>query len=181
MKYLITSVLIIMLIPIIGYTIEKVTYIAISILSTWIGSKAVNFISNRLTFIGTIHHELSHALVAICLGARVNELHPFKPTKDTLGEVKIATRGPKSIRRLQLGLAAAGPVIIGLITEYIIYRYICSHEISTIMRVILFYIQASVLIHMPMSKVDIKHYKDGIIPIWSITFIVCCITQFSLI
>ena len=48
-----------------------------------------------LTFIGIAHHELSHAVVALLTGAKVNSIVLFrlKAKNGNLGEVKITPRG----------------------------------------------------------------------------------------
>lgn len=61
----------------------------------------------RLTYIGVIHHELSHAFLAILTGAKVLKISLAKKGtvhNGQLGSVTFAPRGPKVIRNIQCTL-----------------------------------------------------------------------------
>ena len=90
------------------------------LLASIIGAPAAFIIRNYLTFPGTVHHELSHALVAILLGAKVKRI-TLIPKNDALGQVEIQTRGASVLQNLQLSLSAVAPVLCGAVSECILW------------------------------------------------------------
>lgn len=78
------------------------------------GPKIAQFIDSRLTFIGVIHHELSHILLALLSGAKIADFELFKPNGRTLGEVKIIPRGPIFLKAIQKSLSGMAPIICGM-------------------------------------------------------------------
>lgn len=155
---------------IINYTIKCV----INVLSIIFGSHITTFILNYVTFIGVIHHELSHMIFAFITGAKIVSFKLFKVFnhKDSLGTVKINPRGPYIIRGLQLGLSAIAPLITGIINVSLVVWYILSNNLSIVYIVALIYCIVSIVLHMTLSNADIDSYRKGRISIGLIIWII---------
>lgn len=121
------------------------------------------FIDNRLTFIGVIHHELSHALLALITGAKIKSCKIFKIENDTLGSVNIIPRGPFLVRLFQQAMTGIAPVVCGSMTLYVIYYYglYLRPNIDWI-TVLLGLLAMSISYHMSMSKQDVKVARGGL-------------------
>lgn len=123
------------------------------------------FIDNRLTFIGVIHHELSHLILALIFGAKVKKFKLFEVKNGTLGHVDIIPRGNIFIRSLQLAMCGMAPVICGCISLYLLYYDIYNTGIDELLNIktlieIILMIQISY--HMSMSKPDFKAALKGL-------------------
>lgn len=84
-------------------------------LSLWLvmkafGTKTARFYDTRVTAIGVIHHELSHLLVAIFTGARIDGVKLYKifqkQDDEVLGYVNYTPRGLYPFRCIQQTLIA---------------------------------------------------------------------------
>lgn len=122
------------------------------------------FVDNRLTFIGVIHHELSHALLAFLTGAKIKSCKLFKMENNTLGHVDIVPRGPFIIRLLQQAMCGIAPVLCGGITLYVIY-YFGFYKRGTFdyVSIILILLAMCISYHMSMSKQDFKVARAGLL------------------
>lgn len=146
------------------------------------GKKVGEFLVNRFTFPGVIHHELSHAFFALLCGAQVTEVSIFKFKGDMLGNVKFIPRGPKIFRDLQTCLAALAPAICGIGTLYLMVYFLNYRIGYTGWKLILIiYIEISILLHMTLSSVDIKAAFKGMITTLFITFSIFFFTKFNLV
>ena len=58
---------------VIGVIVNKIEQIQIRLLSKVFGIRVAEFICNRLLFLGTVVHELAHALFAFISGAKVTK------------------------------------------------------------------------------------------------------------
>ena len=147
-----------------------------------IGPKFSGFIDSKITFIGVIHHELSHMLLAIITGAKVKNFSLFRLSGSNLGEVNIAQRGPFIIRKIQQSLTAVAPVICGAVSIYLLYVF----QLNTLEfglntgNIISIIIAMHIGYHMTLSKQDVKVAFGGIIVTTLILFIVCYFTDFSI-
>ena len=146
------------------------------------GKKVGEFLINRFTFIGVIHHELSHAFMALLCGAQVTEVSIFKFKGDTLGNVKFIPRGPKPFRDLQMCLAALAPAICGMGSLYLMF-YFLNYKMVLVgwKLVLLIYMEISILLHMTLSSVDIKAAFKGMFTTLLITFCIFFFTRFDLV
>lgn len=177
---LINTIILLVIIPIIGYVINIIISKLVVFLSRHIGSKATMFIANRLTFVGVIHHELSHTLLLLITGARVKKINLFNPEGNSLGNVVFYTRGNKITKSIQLTMSAIAPVIMGCVTEYIlIYRVLAVCE-STWQICIVSYLVISILLHMTMSKSDIRNAIRGLPIVTCIIILIMYLTQFNI-
>ncbi len=127
------------------------------------GSRAAFIICNYLTFPGTVHHELSHALMAFLTGAKIKSIK-FFPDKKALGSVEIVPRGNIFLSSLQLSLSSAAPVIFGVLSLSASWKLIYP-GLKEIWHYILFwYLFFCILMHMTMSSEDRRVFIRGLIP-----------------
>lgn len=140
-----------------GFMIQLIASVLVNIL----GVTVTNFLLTKLTFIGVIHHELSHAFVAFLTGAKVKKIELFTMFhKDRLGSVQFVPRGPFLLQSLQVVLTSIAPMIFGLISLY----YLSNVEIGSNIGLLVFiwYLRLSILIHTTMSSQDVKICFKGL-------------------
>lgn len=120
---IINTVFVLVGIILFGLFIEGIQKIIAKIISRLFGTKFADIFLNKITFIGVIHHELSHALFALLTGAKITSIHLFRPDEKTgtLGSVSYATRGPLILRSFQSTLASMAPIICGTISVLYIF------------------------------------------------------------
>lgn len=163
--YLICSNAAIVLISIIliGGIASLIREVSIKAYLRLFGYGMAKFIDNRLTFIGVIHHELSHLLVGIISGAKINDFALFKVRDGTLGYVDIVPRGPFIFQLIQKALCGMAPIICGSITLYTLYYYgLYLRNKFDYVTVIIVILMLQISHHMSMSKQDIKIAAKGI-------------------
>ena len=174
-----STLLIPIIFVIVGRLLDKLQSSLITFLARRIGAAGAIFIANYITFIGVVHHELSHALFAFVSGARIIKIDIFKPNGGTLGQVKYATRGNKIIQSIQSTLASIAPMLTGFISEYFLIKYI--QTVGNIWIIILMiYLIISIFLHMTLSKQDIKVAISGLPVCVIIIYIIMYITQFNI-
>ncbi len=118
------------------------------------------FIRNYLTYPGTVHHELSHALLILLTGAKLIRIN-LLPRGNTLGSVDFQTRGNFILKSMQLSLSALAPVICGT-TSLCLMIYAVWPNCNTAWHYLLFfYIFISIFFHMTMSTQDILNFLKG--------------------
>lgn len=145
-----------------GLLIESIADLSTGLFATVFGSKAAFFIRNRLTFVGTVHHELSHALFAWVSGAKVTKIELFHVRGNQLGCVEFVPRGNRLSKSIQLTLASIAPVICGGVSLCVLswlLRYRCTaywHYIIT------GYLLVSIIFHMNLSSQDVKNALRGL-------------------
>lgn len=168
------SVCIVIDLELLSYIINYTTKCIIKVLSIIFGSHITTFILNYVTFVGVIHHELSHMIFAFITGAKIVSFKLFKIInhKDSLGTVKIVPRGPYIIRGLQLGLSAIAPLINGIISVNLMVWYILNNNLSIVCNITLIYCIVSIVLHMTLSNADIESYRKGRISIGLIIWII---------
>lgn len=141
-----------------------------------LGPKMATFVDSKLTFIGVIHHELSHMLLAMLSGAKVTSFKLFKIKDNTLGHVDMTPRGPWIIRSFQLALCGTAPVICGCVSLYLIYYYgIHLRQPYDWVTALLIVLMMQISYHMSMSKQDVKVSLKGL---WVIYLILVVVTYF---
>lgn len=158
----------------IGLIIQIFNDIVIKLGGKLIKVKLMLTLYNYISFIGVIHHELSHIIFALITGAKIKRFKLFriKQTTDNLGTVIIIPRGPNIIRGLQLSLSAIAPIITGVLSVYYLYTYIIVVYNDLGVRVVAWYIIISILMHMNMSKADFKAYLNGVVSTILISWII---------
>lgn len=115
---------------------------------------------NYLTYPGTVHHELAHALLAFITGARVLRINLI-PHGNRLGSVEFEPRGNIILRSIQLSLSAVAPVICGAASMFMML-YLILPKCSLAWHYVLFiYIFVSIFFHMTMSTQDTRNFLKG--------------------
>lgn len=180
---LVNTVQILLVIPILGMTLGYLEKVIGNFIAKHMGVKSALFIMNKLTFIGVVHHELSHALFAFISGAKIREINLFKPQGNSLGSVQIVPRGNKILKSIQLTLTAIAPVITGIISMCTIAYFVSINiEIMLVWQIILIaYLFISIFFHSTMSTADLKCAIKGLPVCACILLVIVAITDFSLI
>lgn len=177
---LINTVLIILAIILIGRLLDTISSGIIKFLAKNFGTAFALLFANRLTFIGTIYHELSHMIVLIITGAKITKLELFKPKGDRLGQVKYINRGNFIFKSIQNTLSAIAPVFFGCAAIYLIYNQIINCN-SIYLIILLVYMLVSILLHTTMSNQDLKMAIKGLPICFLLLFIVMYITKLNII
>lgn len=175
---LVQTLVIVLIIPILGLVIGQLQNIIAKVISRLLGGKIAYIVINMLMFIGVVHHELSHALLALVTGAKIVSIELFHPQNGTLGKVKFIPRGNKIIQSVQLTLSAIAPVIIGCVSEYILITYVLASTESVVIKCVVYYLIISILMHMTMSKQDIKNAIKGLPACSLLIFIIVSIVNY---
>lgn len=178
----IISISIILSVIIIGALIEKLEILQIRLLTQAFNAKVACLIVNRLTFVGTIIHEYSHAFFAMLSGAKVTEIRCFDIGKgDQLGHCSFYTQGSKLQQMMQLTLTSCAPVVMGLLFETILIKFILPLDMNIGLRIFVWYCIISIADHMTMSSVDIKNYCRGLVMLLPLLFAIVWVLRLLLI
>lgn len=178
--FIVTTIISISVI-IIGICVNKLEQWQLHMMSNTVGSKVASFICNRVTFPGTIIHELSHALFAILTGAKVLKIKCFEMfAHGRLGHVDFALRGGKIKKMIQLCLVSCAPVLTGIFLEYLFIKMIFTYELSLGIQIFLWYMVISVADHMSMSPADIKNYMRGLTIVFPMVMLIMLAIKYLL-
>ena len=168
---LLETIIVFLIILIVGFILNLINNAITGFLSNVIGAGPAFVLRNYLTYVGTIHHELAHALIALITGARIVKITLF-PKGATLGSVEMEPRGNIFFRSIQLSLSAIAPVVLGAVSLFVLWSKLLP-GLSEIWHYILFwYIFVSILLHMTMSGADYKNFFKGLIPSTLVLFLV---------
>lgn len=163
-----------------GYLMHLLSGGIAKLLATMIGSKAAIFVVNRVTFIGVIHHELSHALLAFISGAKIYEISLFKPNGKELGHVRLAYRGNVIIKAIQACLSAYAPVICGTFTSMILIHILLEQNLPVWGQGILIFLLLSIILHEDLSMADIRNGLRGLPIVMFLLFFVFLLSGFDI-
>ena len=94
--------------------------------------------------------------------------------------MSIVPRGPGLLQKFQLAATAVAPMVLGALSEYLLYTKLLPLYLSGWQHWLLVYVIVSIGLHMTMSMADLKCYVKGIVPLSPILFIVVYITNFSI-
>ena len=180
--HFISALIITLIIPTWGILIYFLNKFLYALLSKITSEKIAMTIVNWLTIPGVIHHEVSHAFVALITGAEITEFRPFWPdkTSGSLGHVNFMVRGSLFTKSLQYTLTSTAPVIMGTITSIILFRLTkMAFPISTL--ILLIYLIFSILIHASMSFADVKVMLRGIWVLYIGLLFVCIYADLDLV
>lgn len=173
------TIIIIVSVIIIGKIIDFISMTLLKITSKRIGVKATLIFANYITFIGTVHHEIAHAIFAFITGAKVTSITLFKPKDGTLGCVKYIPRGNSVIVSIQNTMSAIAPVILGFTSEYLLYLSL-GYATDIWLKILIIYTMISIFIHMNLSNQDIKMAMKGL-PICSmLLYIIVLLLKFNI-
>lgn len=145
-----------------GLMIDFIKQIMIRILASFVGGHSAWLIVNRVLLIGTVHHELAHALFAFLTGAKVTEVVPIRFHGRELGHVDFVPRGNIVFRSIQQTLAAVAPVVCGCGTLSALYFLVLPFCTILWQQIIVYVVGISILLHMNMSKQDVKVAWKGL-------------------
>ena len=159
---LISSALLLLFLIVLGVLLGQLKTTILNILCTVFGASVGEFIINRLTFPGTIHHELSHALLAAVSGARVTRIRLFNLHGSTLGSVQMIPRGGALLQSLQLCLSAIAPALCGMVTLYLLTQAVYPMAGELWQRILIGYLVFSILLQMTLSRQDLKTARRGL-------------------
>ena len=169
----ISAGIIILIVPVVGLLIDFITEEIAKSLAKGVGVSVAIFIMDYLTFIGTIHHELSHALYALITGAKVTKVEVFKPTGNRLGCVEFKPRGNWITKSLQYTFSAVAPTVQGFVSEVLLYKLFTYLQGPLWLKIVIGYVMASIFIHMTMSSADVKAAWKGL-PFVALLILVIC-------
>lgn len=174
-----------------GAQLQQTVYILIGVLAIAVAASLIRsytvrsiasvnrvmaiLVDTKLTFIGVIHHELSHAIMAAITGAKIVSIKLFKLSSldGSLGSVAYRPRGPKLIRLIQHGFAGTAPVTCGMVTLALIYSNLIVWGDYTNWQMWLgVFLVMQITYHMTLSKSDIVSSVLGIPIICIIVYVV---------
>lgn len=180
--YLVTALVLIAVIPVFGMVMEKIIEILYRLCSEIIGQRLTFFIFNRLTFIGVMHHELSHALLAAITGAKITHISLFKPEGRRLGQVEYIPRGMFIFQAVQRTMSAMAPVFCGAITSGAVYFVVKKYavEMTWWQLAIAIYLLVSIILHMTMSREDLQVMWKGMPVVYLVILVIIYLTKFNL-
>ena len=170
---LISTGIIILVVPLVGMLIDFINEEIGKAIARGAGVSVAWFVMNILTFVGTIHHELSHALYALITGAKVKKIVIFHPEKDRLGYVEFEPRGIWLFRAIQYTMAGIAPTVQGFITDCLLVWLLVSVKLPIWAVILIIYVIVSIFIHMTMSPADVKAAVKGLPIVAAIVFIIC--------
>ena len=182
MNYMLSGLIITLIIPVWGLLIYLINTALYRILSKITSEKTAMIIVNWLTVPGVVHHELSHAALAVITGAHITEFRPFwlDRSNGSLGHVNFVARGPLAVRCLQYTLISTAPVLLGSST--VLFATISIRtSLTPAMQFFLYYMAFSVFIHASMSFADVKVMLRGIWVLYVISTVFCIFLNLDLI
>lgn len=158
-----------LLLALVGFVMGKLRHLTIEGgLRRLLGVKLAIFVGYYVTIIGTLHHELSHALGYLITGGRVHKISILPKAQPDgsvrLGYVSGSTRGPMLLRAVQDTVSSAAPLLFGFVTVYLLWRFALPHAASTGLKAFVIYAIVSILLHMELSHADLKILARGIVP-----------------
>lgn len=183
MNYLLSGLIITLIIPAWGLLIYLINSFLYRIISKITSEKVAMIIVNWLTIPGVIHHELSHAALAVITGAHITEFRPFWPDRSngSLGHVNFVSRGPLAVRCLQYTLISTAPVLLGSISTVLLATISLRTSHTPAMLLLLYYMVFSVFIHASMSFADLKVMLRGIWVLFVLSTVFCILSNLDLI
>lgn len=133
-----------------------------------LGPKIAMFLGYYLTFPGTLHHELSHALGYLITGGQVHEISII-PKADPDGSVRLgyvsgSTQGPMLARAIQSTFSSVAPLFFGFLSLWLLFRFALPHASGAGMRALLCYLMVSIALHMELSRQDLRVLATGLLP-----------------
>lgn len=180
MRYIISALIITFIIPAFGVVmgiVKKTIYRVLAFISPGFAFTLINY----FTFLGVVHHELSHALFGFITGAKITKVNLFKPNGISLGNVQMIYRGPWLFRCIQGCLSAIGPVVMGIITTSLIVAYLLPNISSIYAMIFIYYLIFSIIMHMTMSSQDMACFMKGVAGVYILVMIVCVVANINVI
>ena len=179
----INALFLIVLLMCLGRVLDAGIQLLYNFMIAIIGSRAAYLLYNLVLFVGVVHHELSHALLAFITGAKVTQVNLYKWDKNnnTLGSVSFIPRGPVMLQSIQLCLSAIAPVLMGFVSVTGMFIYYSVHGVSGYYLILFWYVFISILCHMRLSLQDIKMAIKGLPMCYVLLVIIFYTFNFDLI
>lgn len=139
---------------------------------------------NYGTIPGVMHHELSHALLAFLTGAKVTEvkLFQFSHKNGALGYVSYAARGNFVFKAIQKVFASIAPILCGFISCSLLWIFVRPMTVgNTLWTVLFYYLFGCIILHMSLSKQDLKVMRSGIIVVFLLMTVIFYFTKLDLV
>ncbi len=174
------ALLVPVLLCLLGLVLEYVGKLVTSFAALFLGRELAWLVVNRVLFIGTVHHELAHALFAFLTGAKVVRIVPIRFHGSELGEVDIRPRGNVFFRSLQQGMTAIAPVVCGCFSLALIWFYLLPVCGEVWQKILVYILGGSIFLHMNMSGQDVKVAVKGLPGCVLILFFLFLFIGFSL-
>lgn len=146
------------------------------------GSRIANLYNCEITFIGVIHHELSHAILALLTGAHIQKVclyrfpwtrkkHKDEMDENCLGYVTYSCRGIFPFPQIQNLLTGIAPIALGTISTFLCGRYILASWqmgswlglFTTAWNYLALYLMVSIAHHACPSGQDLKNARVGLV------------------
>jgi hypothetical protein len=127
------------------------------------------------TFLGTVHHELSHALLAVITGAKLNRvsLLNLNPASSSLGSVTYTCRGTRMARAVQSAMSSFAPMLLGSVSLYFLGSYVFGTGFNhVVLKIFLLYLMFSIFVHMSLSKQDVKNILSEMVYLVILLYII---------
>lgn len=168
---LIVTVAVSTFVIIIGWLVNNFESFQMRCLRKVMSRKAVIFVCNYVTIVGTVFHELAHAFMAWSMGAKVQEIRVLEIRDDNrLGHVSFRPNGSKFMQKVQITCISCAPVLSGLLWVYILLKALQYGDLSIGWQIVTWYYIISIIDHMSMSEVDIKNYLHGLFRVAPVMF-----------
>lgn len=162
----------------IGELVSLISETFMKMMTVPFGRKGAFYICNYLTYIGTVHHELSHAIMATITGAKVTRI-VLVPREKKLGSVEFKTSTNFILKSIQLVITSIAPVACGMVSLYIMITLIYGY-CNEIWQVILFwYVFISIMIHMTLSKQDVSNIFRGLAVCMGLLYLILIVVQLN--
>ncbi len=169
-KAAVSTFLLLLLLLAAGWLIRFISDMITGIFAFIGGEKAAFFIRNYLTYAGTIHHELSHALLILLTGGKVKKI-TLIPKGRKLGSVEFSCRGNFFFRGLQLSLPALAPVLCGAVSLLLMHQYLLPYCLQNWQLALYYYFFISIFFHMTLSRQDMENFWHGILSLLLLLFL----------
>lgn len=160
-KAAVSTILLLLLLLAAGWLIRFISDMITGIFAFIGGEKTAFFIRNYLTYVGTIHHELAHALLIILTGGKVKKI-TLIPKGRKLGSVEFSCRGNFFFRGLQLSLSALAPVLCGACSLWLMQHYLLLYCLQNWQLALYYYLFISIFFHMTLSRKDMENFWHGL-------------------
>ena len=138
------------------------------VLARVLGPGLAIFVGYYVTIIGTLHHELAHALGYLLTGARVHKLSILPKAQGDgtirLGYVVSSTRGPMVIQAIQNTFGSTGPLYFGFLSIWLLVSFALPRSTDLRLTAFLWYAIVSIALHMELSRADLKLLARGLLP-----------------
>ena len=174
---LVGTVCILLVIPAVGCLIHLIRTAILRVIGEAVGGETAWFIANRATFLGVVHHECAHALLAMLTGGKIEQMQLFHPQGDQLGCVVWRPRRlyPGSCA-IQYTFVSIAPVVLGCCDVYLLITYVFPLCTSAWQMILLGYLVFSIFIQSTMSRQDVRVAAKGVPVCAAIIFVVLFVT-----